>query len=455
MVDVVTIVLVFLFFAVSLAIGYLASKKEDAEGYLIANRKLGLFQSVMTLSGSFIGAMTLLVYTAFVFTYGISAMWIFVGFIIGFIIFTFFALHIKKISKDKKFYTMADYFDYRFGRTVAFWIIFVIFIWFFGTLSAQFVGGGKVLSELTGINYYFSAILICFVVLTYLIMGGFKSVVRTDVFQFLALGIIMIIMALVVRTGLQVPLSYFNIFNAGAVNIIAFLLLGIFTPFVMQDSWQRIYAMKDRKVVKKAFVITGFVAFLFSMILTYIGLVAKTIYSNIDPDLAILYSFTQLVPPALVGLVSIAFFAAILSTTDTYLFALGVNFVNDILKVGNDNLKKKIKLIRLSILIIGVLALILALSYNNLVEMTIIFKAIGLTAAPIVVVTWFSNGNKKAIITSLILTTLIILLLAGVGYIKPELSFIGIFGGFIIYGIFVLINKLFFKKSKDIVDNNI
>ena len=75
MADIITIVLVFLFFAVSLAIGYFASKKEDAEGYLIANRKLGLFQSVMTLSGSFIGAMTLLVYTAFVFTYGISAMW--------------------------------------------------------------------------------------------------------------------------------------------------------------------------------------------------------------------------------------------------------------------------------------------------------------------------------------------------------------------------------------------
>ena len=86
MADFITLTLVFLFFVISLAIGYFASKKEDAEGYLIANRKLGLFQSVMTLSGSFIGAMTLLVYTAFVFTYGISALWIFVGFIIGFII---------------------------------------------------------------------------------------------------------------------------------------------------------------------------------------------------------------------------------------------------------------------------------------------------------------------------------------------------------------------------------
>jgi len=39
----------------------------------------------MTISGTFVGAMTLLVYTAFVFTFGISAIWIFFGFCIGFI----------------------------------------------------------------------------------------------------------------------------------------------------------------------------------------------------------------------------------------------------------------------------------------------------------------------------------------------------------------------------------
>ena len=115
MADLFIITLIVLFFIISLLIGYFASKKETTEGYLIADRKLGLFQSVMTLSGTFIGAMTLLVYTAFVFVYGISALWILIGYFLGFILFTFFALHLKNYSSNKKFYTITDYFSSRFN----------------------------------------------------------------------------------------------------------------------------------------------------------------------------------------------------------------------------------------------------------------------------------------------------------------------------------------------------
>ena len=88
MVNMLNINLILLFFLISIIIGWVASRKEDAEGFLVANRELGLFQSVMTLSGTFVGAMTLLVYTAFVFTFGVSAMWIFIGYVAGFITFT-------------------------------------------------------------------------------------------------------------------------------------------------------------------------------------------------------------------------------------------------------------------------------------------------------------------------------------------------------------------------------
>ena len=90
------------FFIITLFIGFIASRKEDTEGYLIANRKLNTFQSVMTLCGSFIGAMSLLVYPAFVFTYGISAMWIFIGYLLGFIFFSFFALYQKEKQAHRK-----------------------------------------------------------------------------------------------------------------------------------------------------------------------------------------------------------------------------------------------------------------------------------------------------------------------------------------------------------------
>ena len=80
-----------LFFLINIIIGCFLSRSKDFEGFLIANRTLGLFQSVMTINGTFIGAITLLVYTAYVFVFGISAIWIFIGYCIGFIIFSVFS----------------------------------------------------------------------------------------------------------------------------------------------------------------------------------------------------------------------------------------------------------------------------------------------------------------------------------------------------------------------------
>ena len=48
------------FLLITLLIGIIAYRKEDTEGFLIANRKLGTFQSVMTICASFVGAMSLM-----------------------------------------------------------------------------------------------------------------------------------------------------------------------------------------------------------------------------------------------------------------------------------------------------------------------------------------------------------------------------------------------------------
>lgn len=444
-INISTIAIISFFFLVSILIGWYASRKGDAEGFLVANRKLGLFHSVMTLSGTFVGAMTLLVYTAFVFTFGISAMWIFIGYFVGFILFTPFAIYLYKYSKDKSFYTIADFFKLRFGRGISVLVIAIIFLWYFGSLSAQFIGGGKILSELTGMSFSLSAIIMCGSIVFYLILGGFQSVVRTDVFQFIVLGIILIILTFSIRQGLQVPLEYFNPFNAGIVNILAFFLLGVMAPFATQDYWQRIFAMKNLKVVKRAFVISGILVLLVSFILTYIGLIARSSFSDIDADLAVLHSFTRLAPDYLAGFVAVVFFSAILSTADTYLFLLSVNFTNDISGKTRSDPGSKIKTTRLAIFIIGALALILALIYPNIVDITIIFKAIGLTISPIVIIAWISKGNRIAIVTAITLTTLIIIVLSATGFIKPELAFVGIFGGFLFYLLAVLFVRMLGK----------
>ncbi len=422
-------VLLISFLIVTIIIGIVASRKENSEGFLIGNRELNTFQSVMTLCGSFIGAMTLLVYPAFVFTYGISSMWIFIGFLLGYIFFSYFASHLKRYKPTKHFYTMTDYFNHRFGGKVATCVISIIFITYFGGLTAQIVGSGKILAELSGLTYKTSVMITVGIMLTYIIFGGFKSVVTTDVFQFIVLGILVLIITFAIKTRLNVPIIHLNPFHAGPIKILAFLLLGILGPFGGQSYWQKVYAMKDEKTAKQAFVISGVIICLVGSILTYIGLIARTRFPLLDPDLAIMYSFTRLVPNGLNGLVSVAFFAAVLSSADTNLFMLGLNFTNDILRLK----EKKRFYTRLSIACIGIVSLFLALKFTNLVDLAIVIKSIGFILPSIVLFLWLTKGDTTAIICSIILTFILVIAFALGGFIRPELAIIALFGSIIFY----------------------
>lgn len=436
------IIEIVIFLAISLAIGLFTGRKSNEEDYLIAGRKLGVFKSTMTLSGTFVGAMTLLVYTAFVYMYGISAMWIFIGYFFGFLAFIPFALYLKDYSKDKKFYTIVDFFKEKFGKPVALLVASVIVFWYFGTLSAQLVGGGKVLHELTAIDYRISTMIICAVIIIYIVLGGFKSVVTTDVFQFIALGVILVVICLSIGKKPELPLSHLNPFNAGPVNIIAFLLLGLATPFATQDYWQKVYAMKDKKTVKRSFIISGILVLILSLFLTYIGLLARSSFQNIDPDMAFMYSMLRLAPPFLKGFIGISFFAAILSTSDTFLFLLSVNVTNDLMDMKSDNFNKKMLYTRIVVVLIGISALCLALFLPRIVDMAIIFKSIGLVVSPIVLFVWSKKADSVAIVVSVLLSAILVVVLSVMGYIKPELSFISMFFTAIVYSITYLIKKI-------------
>ena len=356
-------------------------------------------------------------------------MWIFIGYLSGFITFASFATHLRRYTPTNRFYTMTDYFRHRFGVKVANCVIFVVFISYFGGLTAQIVGSGKILSELSGLTYETSAIVTVGMILTYLIFGGFKSVVKTDIFQFILCGVLVLIIAFATKTRLNVPLMHLDPFHAGPAKIIAFLLLGILGPFGGQDYWQKVYAMKNEKVAKRAFVVSGIIICLVGSILTYIGLIARTRFPSMDPDLAIIYSLTKLVPSGLHALISVLFFSAVLSSADTNLFMLGLNLTNDILHFK----EKKRFYTRLSITIIGILSLFISLKLTNLVDLAIVIKSIGFILPSIVLFLWITKGDTTAILYSIIMTFILVIAFALGGFLRPELTFVAFFGSTIFY----------------------
>ncbi len=449
MADTLTIILLVAYLLVCLYIGLKSRKKEDTEGYLIANRKVGLFKSIATISAGYIGAQFLLVNMSFVFIWGISTAWIFIGLFIGFLIFSKFGVFLKKRSEKKKYYTLADYCGDRSGKYMAIIATISVFIIYFGILTGQFIGGAKVLQVVSGWSYILSLGLIAIVVLTYLLLGGFKSVVKTDVVQFLIILIVPALLIFTITSGIHVPIGHLNIFNAGIVNIIGFLLFGIFSNFFYADLWQRVYSAKDEETVKKSFIISGIIVLVFGAILTYIALIVRSIFTNIDPDSTAIYGFTQLIPQSLVALSLLLLFAIVMSSIDTIVFVLASSFSKDVMaKIKKNNSKKEqVKYLKIGLIIFTFIGVIIALFYSNMASIALVFTSLGGSMAPYVFISWFKKKlNKAAVIISWVITLVTILITVfGLKMIHPGLGLIAIVFSFGLYGLITLIMKIFKK----------
>lgn len=441
-----TIVLVG-FTVVGILLGRMTSTK-SIDDFALGGRSMGFFPSLMTLSGTFVSAVTLMVYTSFVYIYGISAAWIFIGYTLGFLIFIPFALKLYRLGVAHGFFTLTDYFVFRYGRKTARWVIGTIFVWYVGLLSTQLLVGSNLLHELS--NHEISeniakvAMLVC--VLTYLLVGGFGSVVKTDMFQFIVIFLVLILVSLTIQQGGEVPEEMYKPFNAGPVNIVAFLLLGILTPFATQDYWQKVFAMKNERVVKQSFGVGAGVNILLTVALTYVGLIARAQFpaseaiTNEHAEMMVLNTFTELVPPEFQIAVLIAFFAAILSTSDTYLFLLSLNVTNDLLPNKEESAEDGIKRIRKALVAVGILSLLIALFFQRIEDIVVTFKALGIGISPVIFYEWAGKHDKQSLVLALIVMTVVSLsvslwMMYTAGEIHPAIAFVSIGTSTIVYGI--------------------
>ena len=395
-----------------LLIGYISGRKQTAEGYLISDRKLGIINSVATINASKTGAI-ILVFTVGVYEYGLAALWYFIGVLLGYATFIPFAVHLHKCS-DGKYYTMAEYFRKNYGRISGIGATFGTLSAQIGFLSVNLIASAKVLSFFSPLNFTWSAIFVMSIVLIYILISGFKAVVRTDTFQYLAILFILIAFMFPLSQGTKIPAENWDLFGSGPVNVLIFLALGLLIPFGQPELWQRIYAMPSVKRVKQAFIysIIGFIPVIIA--LTGIALLIKTKLPNIEPDIALIHGLANLLPTGMSGLAVVVFFACFMSSIDTYTYTSASSIVKDIF--GQSDKKKAVAQIRLVTIPLMIFATTISIIVQDLMNATFIFVGTYLVVAIPAVASYIKKSVKPTTLaTSFVvgITTLIIVVAFG------------------------------------------
>jgi len=308
----------------------------------------------------------------------VGSWWLLAGAIGLFLLGLFLAEKVRGYS----LYTLPEILETQYGNEAKLIASALIVIAWTGIIAGQIVAAGKILETILDAPPYFFMIVTAFVFVTYTILGGQHSIVRTDTIQ--SIIIIFSILAAVPlclgKTGGVLSMKailgadYFSFpvsphFTWKTLSTYLFLVGS--TYLVGPDIYSRLFCAKDRKIAKRATLSVALALIPFAFIITMIGMSARVLFPDIAPETSFPTMINHLFPTGLNGLIIAALLSAMMSSADTCLLTtstiLSVDVVKPVLRPSISD-KKLVLLSRFFIVLIGIISLLTAIKLKGVIS---------------------------------------------------------------------------------------
>lgn len=302
--------------------------------------------------------------------------------------FGYFGKKLRRLAHEYNFHTIADFFRLKYGNLIGDVIASVIALMLIIVLFVQMVAGAQILSAVANLSYELSLLISTSVVFVYLLLGGFRSVIKTDIFQYIIIVLLLIILGITITMGVDMQIVDLMRNSSSVSNIIAFIVYGSVITWFAADIRQRVYAAKNDKVVQQGFWRCAVLVIILGICVTLIGMSAKVAFPAIDPAQAIVYGITELLPTYLINIGIVLMFAVIMSSADTIIFALSTNVAKDLVaRIHPQNLSDEqlMQVTRWSIVVIVILAFLGAYVFRDVVELALVKSGMGMSLIPVII----------------------------------------------------------------------
>ncbi|MBX9889935.1 MAG: HD domain-containing protein [Amoebophilaceae bacterium] len=309
--------------------------------YAVGNKMFGTASLVFTYLATNLAGASIINVASIIFSDGIIISVALLGLIISSIVLAFFI--VPHAIYFPTCITMGDIMEQLYGKVSG------VIAGTLGLLSSIFLAGmelivlGIICESLLGIDAKVAILVGGFMLTLYSAHGGIKSVVTTDVLQFLmvVVGIPIIAYIAVSQVGgingllSQVPQEKWVIIDHPKfyfyVNL--FLLFTVF-PAGMIDSAiiQRLLMGKTKQQLRNQYLAVAFVDQLFQFMVLLIALAGVVLYPGGEPTEIVPRMINDFFPIGLKGLVVTGLLAIVMSTVDSHLHVTGLMLVHDIIK---------------------------------------------------------------------------------------------------------------------------
>lgn len=410
------IVIIILFFLILLLVGFIFGKNEknNAESFLLSNRNIGLTLFVLTNVSTWYGG--ILGVGEFVYRYGLLN-WLTQG--IPYYIFAFlFAILLAKKIRESSLYTIPDKLRLTYGNKVGLLSALLVFI--LVSPAPYILMIGNLVSIMFNLPLIIGILIGVIFSLSYLIYGGYKADVYTDVFLFFIMFIGFFVLVYVLLSSFDgiefltanLPASHLKLTGDASVTfIIVWFLLALWT-FADPGFHQRTYAAKNGNTAVKGILISIIFWIIFDFFTNTTGLFARAILPNLqNPVLSYPLLADKILSSGLKGLFFIALFATIFSTSNSFFFLSGTTIGRDIFynisKVKDENKIKTYSIIGL--IITAIISIVLAMIIPSVIQLWYTLGSICIPGLIILIISAYYpkfKVNEKLAFIELIVTTL-------------------------------------------------
>ncbi|MBQ3088481.1 MAG: sodium:solute symporter [Clostridia bacterium] len=441
---VVQIVMLVVFFAVMLGVGFYCRKNStDVNGFVLGGRSVGPWLTAFAYGTSYFSAVVFVGYAGqFGWKYGVAATWAGIGnALLGSLLaWKVLGRRTRVMTQHLDSATMPQFFEKRYQsgglKLLASAVIFIFLI----PYTASLYNGLSRLFEMAfpQVEYAYFVIIMAVLTAVYVIAGGYMATAINDFIQgiIMIIGIIAVIIAVLnSKGGFSEAMSQMgaisdpsmeikagelsSFFGPDPINLLGVVLLTSLGTWGLPQMVQKFYAIKNEGAIKKGTIISTIFALIVAGGCYFLGGFGR-LFSN-EIDIAA-NGYDSIVPtmlgdlgPVLIGIVIVLVLSASMSTLSSLVMASSSTLTLDFIKdkiAKNISEKKQVLIMRVLIVVfIAISAFIAIVQHNS--KITFIAQLMGVSwgalagafLAPFLYGLYWKRTTKAAVWVNIIFST--------------------------------------------------
>lgn len=408
------------YFTILLSVIFFSYKKQKSDTeFLLGNRSLNFWLTALSAQASDMSGWLFLGYPALVFGGGVFASWAAIGLITG----MFFNWHciaprLRIATEEFGSLTLSSYFEKRFNDTsgrlrcvsgLMSLLFFTIYI------SSGLIAMGILVESLLDINYFLGIVIGLFLVVSYVFLGGYRTVAWIDLFQGFFLLAVIVCIPLYLLTqigGIQSIIQAVSMKNLSTSLLPNFEALTFWKIIISAAGWglgyfgqphilTKFMGIRNPSEMNKAKYVGISWLILALGAATIVGLIGIYLFPEglIDSQQVILSIVKMTLTPFFAGLVLCAIVAATTNVMAAHILIAASNISEDFYKriYKNVSPKKLLWVSRISVIGIGLIGLSIAFFKPSSIYQLVLYAWSGLGASfgPLILLSLYIKKINK------------------------------------------------------------